>query len=240
MSGTSLKSVSTHTDAAGKFAFDSMPFAFGMLMIEKPGLARTMVKAVDFAKPCKVDMEKAATVSGSIADDQGKAPAGVWVNVCQTDLFLDFRASIEPDGSFKVEDLPPGKCIVMAYKNNRGTQHEVFRVEAGRDDEVDWDAQGSAIIQGRVLQNGKPVPHAEITVYSSRPGINWEDSAESGTDGSYKLSVLDPGKYSMSVHGRRMDGPEPRAFRQERATRGRRERGRFRAAVRVDLGETGG
>ena len=205
MSHTSLKSVSTHTDAAGKFKFDSMPFAFGMVMLEKPGLARTIVKAVSFSRPLKASMEKGATVTGSIADEQGKVPPGVSLSLEQMDLNLTFRPQIDSDGRFRLEDLPPGECMVLQHKEGNWTKHQAFVLKPGELYQVDWDKQGSVIVDGRVLQHGKPVPHAKINVNSQRRG-NWAGSAETVADGSYKLSLFKPGTYFFScILGEWMD-----------------------------------
>lgn len=197
MSHTSLQGVSTRTGADGKFRFDSMPFAFGMIMLEKKGFARTMLRQVSFSRPLQVSLEKGATITGTIADEQGKVPPGAWVNIWQVDLFLEFRAQIEADGSFSVDDLPPGEFLVLQYKDNRSTRRQSLELAAGEARRVDWVQTGEVIVEGKVLQNGKPLPHAQISANSRKRGMNWAGSAESGEDGSYKLTIFKPGEYSF-------------------------------------------
>ena len=200
MSNTSLKSVSTRTDASGKFKFDSMPFSSGAIMLEKQGFARTLLRQVVFSRPLQASLEKGATVAGSIADEQGKVPPGDWLNLEQVDMNLRFYTSqskVNPDGSFKIDDLPPGEYMVMQYKDNRGARHVAFELKAGETYQVDWNKQGAVLVEGKVLQNGKPVPKAKINVNSQRRG-DWSGSGETDADGSYRLSLFKPGTYFFS------------------------------------------
>lgn len=201
MANTSFKAVSAHTDAQGRFRFDSMPFPFGMVMLEKSGLARTMLKSINFSRPLNVSMEKGATIIGTIADEQGKVPPGAWLSVTHKDLNMRFHTSqrpIQPDGSFSVTDLPPGEYLVGQYKESNSTRHRIFELKAGETYRVDWAKQGEVIVEGRVLMNGKPVPNARILVNTPTHGMNWAGGAESGPDGSYKLSLLKPATYFLS------------------------------------------
>jgi hypothetical protein len=201
MDHMSCRSVSTHTDASGKFKFDSMPFAYGMVMLEKPSYARTMLKAVNFRQPMQAKMDKGATVTGSIADAQGKAPQGEWLNLMHKGLFVDFcssASSIQPDGSFTVDDLPAGSYFVGCYKDSKPIMKQVFELKAGETYHVDWDKQGPVRVQGKVTQHGRPVPKAEINVNSNGPGYNWEGAAETADDGSYELSLSQPETFFFS------------------------------------------
>lgn len=197
MSNTSLKSVSTRTDAGGKFRFDSMPFSSGALQLEKQGFARTLIRDVKFSSPLQANLGKAATITGSIADEQGKVQPGVWLNVWLQDLELEFKPQINPNGSFKLEDLPPGEYMVMEYKSNRSSRYKALDIKAGETYQVDWAEQGPVVVEGKVTKNGKPVPNADISVNSRRAGMNWEGSAKTAADGSYKLSLLKQDNYSF-------------------------------------------
>jgi len=198
MSGTSLKSVSIRTDTDGRFRIESMPFASGMIMLEKPGFARTMVKKVSFSRPFEVRLEKGATVTGSVADDQGKVPPGAWLNVERVDLNLSFRGDLGPDGNFKLTDLPPGDYIVLQYKDGRSTRNQSFEVKAGETFNVDWVQRGEVTVEGAVLRAGGPVTGAHIRVNSMGSGMNWVGGCDVSADGSYKLTLRKPGKYLFS------------------------------------------
>lgn len=203
VSGTSLKSVSTHTGAGGKFRFEAMPFFSGTMMLEKPGLARTLLRAVISSRPLQASMEKGATVAGTVADEQGNVPPGVWLSLENVGLNLRFRAQINPDGSFKVEDLPSGEYVVLQY-NKRGLsdKYRFFDLKAGETHQVDWAKQGPipVVVEGKVLQNGRPVPNAGINVNTRRKGMDRDraGSAVTGEDGSYRLAFFKPGEYFFS------------------------------------------
>ena len=201
MANTSLRGVSTRTDAAGKFKFDSMPFSAGMLMLEKSGFARTTVKDVSFAKPLQTTLEKGATVTGTIADREGKVPPSNWLRLTHKDSFVFFTSSqspVQPDGSFRVEDLPSGEYFIGQYKEGSATRYLVFELKSGETYQVDWGRENPVIVEGKVLKKGKPVPKAHINVNSSGSGYNWAGSADTADDGSFRLSLLKPGTYFFS------------------------------------------
>ncbi len=194
MSHTSAQTVSVRADANGKFRVDSMPFAYGMLMIEKPGYARTMVKGVNFTRPLQVKLEKGATVTGSIADENGTVHQGDWVSVMTVDLSLDFRAEIKSDGSFSLNDLPPGQYRVSQYRANRGIRHDRFAIKPGEAHKVDWNSKGPVIVRGRVTQHGKPVSKAEVISNCQNRG-EWTGTVETLPDGSYEFTLPSPEAY---------------------------------------------
>lgn len=201
MSHTSLKSVSTRTGADGEFRFESMPFTSGMIMLEKQGFARTMLRNVRFSRPLQVRLEKGATIAGSIADEQGKVSLGAYISVMHSDLnlrFGDSQSKLNPDGGFKLEDVPPGEYMAQQSQEGRSVRYQIFELKAGETYKVDWVQCGPVTVEGKVLQNGKPVPKVKINVNSRKPGMNWAGSAETGEDGSYKLTLLKPGTYSFS------------------------------------------
>ncbi len=196
-----FRSVSTRTDASGKFKFDSMPFTSGMVQLEKPGFARTIVKAVSFSRPFKAVLENGATVMGSIADEQGKVSPGTWLSLEEVDpnvRFVSSQSELGTDGSFKVVDLPPGDYHIGLYKEGSPVKHQMFELKPGETFHVDWVQKGDVTLQGKVSRNGKPLAGARVSANSEKPGMNWCGSAETGEDGSYKMTLIDPGRYFIS------------------------------------------
>ena len=201
MNNTSLKSVSTRTDADGNFHFDSMPFTSGAIMLEKQDYAKTLLRNVRFSHLLKASMEKPATIIGSITDEQGKVPPGARINIENVDLNYGFyKTTINPDGSFKLTDLPPGEYLVLLYtsRGNAPEKYQSFDLKTGKTYRVNWADHGSVVVKGKVLQGNKPVSHAGININSNKPGMNWVGSTETGEDGSYKLSLRKPGTYYFS------------------------------------------
>jgi protocatechuate 3,4-dioxygenase beta subunit len=203
MSNTSLKSVSTRTDASGKFRFESMPFSSGAVVFDRQGFAKTVLRGVRFSKPLAAAMEKGATVTGTVVDRQGKIPPGASLDIEIVEANLRAYGSqikMEPDGRFRMDDLPPGECLIMMHEEgqSRATRYQSFELKPGQTYNVDWDKQGSVVVQGRVLQKGKPVAHAQLNANVDRPGMNWAGYAESGPDGSYRIAFRKPGTYFIS------------------------------------------
>ena len=194
VSHASAQTVSARADANGKIRIDSMPFAYGMVMIEKPGYARTMVKGVSFTRPLQVKLEKGATVTGSIADEKGNVSKDDWVSVMTVDLSLSFRAELKPDGSFTVADIPSGEYRVIQYRDNHGIRHDRFAIKPGETHIVDWNSKGPVIVKGRVTQNGKPVSKAEV-ISNCQNGGEWTGTVETLADGSYEFTLPSPEAY---------------------------------------------
>lgn len=217
MSHSIFRSVSTHTDAGGKFRFESMPFALGTIMLEKPGLARTLLKAVNFRQLLKATMDKGATVTGSIAGKDGKVPPGVSIDLTHKTMDIRFSPSaseLRADGTFRIEDLPAGEYWLAEYEEGCLTRSRSYELKRGDVVQVDWDEQSPVMVEGRVVQRGKLVAHALVRI---SPGMSasWAASAQTGEDGVYSLSLLEPGPYRVSCGIGKWDDPDRINVRRE-------------------------
>jgi protocatechuate 3,4-dioxygenase beta subunit len=205
MPDSGMKGVSARTDASGRFRIESLPFTLGAVKLEKQGFARTWLKTVRFTEPLRTSLDKGATIIGTAPAQLGRTPTDGRIDFQNTDLGLysyGIDGKVQPDGSFKVVDLPAGHYMVTYYPEgtHESTAHQSFELKSGQTYQVDWEKQGPVKLEGRVTNNGKPVAQAEVSANARRPGAYWCGSVKTEKDGSYELTLSKPGTYLINCH----------------------------------------
>lgn len=140
-------------------------------------------------------------------------------NAMEAELFSAGRGKINPDGSFRVWGLKPGKVHIRAggYLGAKGLK--LARVERDGLDQTDGVelkagehitgvrlvfATSSGVIRGRVIIEGGPLPAGTTLIASAKNIAADEDSASEGrvrvdAVGSFVIENLLPGTYEVTV-----------------------------------------
>ena len=190
--------VSARTDAQGRFSIECA-VSSGSVMLEKPGWGRVAVPTVSFARPFTAAMDRAASISGVMADASAKPASGVRTSVRSGDgAFKYGEVTTGPDGRFQFADLPPGECQVEASDNRRVSKVCSIELRAGEDCVVDWNAPSACAIEGVVTMKGKPVSDAHLLAYPEGKPM-YCAIGDTGPDGSYRLPIRKPGAYRVAA-----------------------------------------
>ena len=187
------------TDDQGRFRFEDMPTQRGTVALEKPGYGRVVVDNAYLAKPLTASLMKAATISGTIVDDLGRAVSGVRVTVGRPDHSVQYgSATTGTDGRFTFTDLSPGKYLLEEHRGSMTVRLHHAEVVTGQNYEVDWNQVGESELAGCVTLRGKPVEGVAIHVYPADESM-YAAIAKTGSDGAYSLSVPEAGKYRLTA-----------------------------------------
>ncbi|HFE53999.1 MAG TPA: hypothetical protein ENK07_11175 [Bacteroidetes bacterium] len=157
-------------------------------------------------------------IEGMVRDQAGNPLAGINV-VAHSDSFMHFEQHTQTgvDGSYRLDNLPPGDYIVEAFGDLWTRQfydHAVMwdsatfvPVQAGATvSGIDFDLVPGGAITGVVVDSasGQPIAGAHVRVDaisdSLTPWTYWlELWAETGPDGRYVVGGLPPGNYIVEA-----------------------------------------
>jgi protocatechuate 3,4-dioxygenase beta subunit len=216
----------THTDAQGRFAFDTLQRGDWAVNGSAPGFVPTLsprvtVKPESVVEDLELVLTRAGTIEGVVLQ-RGAPLAGVVVRVgppgspaagasASAKASLKSSSSGKPPaamvstsvqtdtaGRFRFDSLAPGVCLV---RGPPGIEQTV-EVAAGQTVQLTLEARTPPRIRGQVLDARGAVAGASIKAEQqlAEPGA-WrnEDSASTDASGRYELVLSVPGRYRVKA-----------------------------------------
>ncbi len=143
------------------------------------------------------------------------------------------------DGRYRIGGLPPGDYVVVAYGFGRldrrqfdaagggavvsmapvyspgttdPTQARAVRVEAGQEQVLDlpMDFVPTGRLEGHVIgPDGVPMRGAQVSVVSGLPAVPTPQPVTTAADGSFVMTALTPGTYTLVARGAPLGTPPP-------------------------------
>jgi RNA polymerase sigma factor (sigma-70 family) len=163
---------------------------------------------------------EAVVIGRVIREDSGEPVAQAHVSLTPGEWGVERtapRASFSgTDGRFRIAGVAPGRHIVRAIGDRLATARETpIAVEAGQTtDEIELVLETRSSVRGVVVDGGKPVAGAVVSVRTNDPSRESAD-AVSQPDGSFVLDRVPRGEVRFSA--RPYEVVSPRAFQVERA-----------------------
>lgn len=168
-------------------------------------------------EPVRIVLKPTSAVEGRVVDADGKPVAAARVSLVPTEPtamsrgFMMFSATSTrsavsaDDGSFRLEDVAPGAVEVRAEA--AGKQAGLLsnlEIPSGQDVKgIEIVLQAAAVVEGRVLAGGRPVPGAEVQTVEPDMGRGslffMMPRASSDGDGYYRLDGVAPGTRTIQV-----------------------------------------
>ena len=171
-----------------------------------------------------VSMNVGAVVAGKILDAGGQPVAGAEVSARPT-RNTRRRTKSEADGSFLLEGVAPG-MVTLTVKQQGFEEHNVALgalEDRARREDLEVLLDRGLGLSGRVTwTDGTPAGDVKVVVQKNREdqwGIEDATSSRTNADGSFTLTGLVEGSYTVAAHGRRKDSEGGTSRRQRlRAT----------------------
>lgn len=187
--------------------------------VRRPGFAAGGAPGVlaPTEEPVRIVLKPTSAVEGRVVDADGKAVAGARVALVPTEPtamsrgFMMFSTSgtrnalSADDGSFRLEDVAPGPVELRAEAAGKQTGVlSNLEVASGQDLKgVEVVLATAAVVEGRVLASGRPVPGAEVQIVEPDMGRGTRffmaPMATSDGDGYYRLDGVAPGTRTVQV-----------------------------------------
>ncbi|MHC4820660.1 MAG: carboxypeptidase regulatory-like domain-containing protein, partial [Planctomycetota bacterium] len=196
---------STNTNREGAFILEDVPggtytvkaaAGWGMGRSRANLMPKTVENVQAGASDLVIEVEAGLTMKGKVIGPDGEPMAEGWLNARQEKPEEGQEAVTSNgallNGEFELTGLAPGKYRVTVYGN--GTSSKSVVAEAG-DEDVVVDYRSGGAIEGRVLlPDGMPA--ANVWVSANGPG--GQGGGRTSDDGSFSLTGLEPGKYTVS------------------------------------------
>jgi hypothetical protein len=197
------------TNSEGMFRLDSLALQTVQILAHHEDYIDSKITVTPKAgavTSVDIVMGHGGTVTGVVRKN-GKPAAGLDVDASGADV-EDCFATTETDGSYTLNNVPPGEMHVEVSSDlgGRGTlrMSKVVHVVSDRSVVVDFDlSSGTASVEGKVSSGGQPVRHARVTALptdlDSGATLSSDADAETGEDGTYKIEGVPAGKISLLV-----------------------------------------
>lgn len=196
--------VLARTDGHGRFELrDLQPDGMHWVGARAPGRRPSPVIYFD-AKPGEVVEHTfvldrpGASLSGRVLDERGRPVAGSEVLVgyesaqwaCAREGAPPCRVAVAEDGSFRMDDLPPGPQLVLARAPGRAAQVSSIDLVADVEQEVTIMLVPEPVVTGCVFDvDGRPLPHVRVS------------TAEDGTFSSTRAWSDERGRFELRGAG---------------------------------------
>ena len=208
------------TDATGAFVFDAVPAGKGVLSVTLPG--RMALSGLEVVTPYEgtyvIRVGGGGVLKGRIADLRGQPVAGAdvvaTVGTFAAALSRDptgcrSRAKSEPDGTWRMEGVLPGKVSALSVMAAGYTllQQTVPRatwagaeVKAGQETAIDVVLKKGGAVTGRVTESGTGAPLPDVEVRLIR-GEGYQagplTASVSDAEGRYRFDDVALGKHVL-------------------------------------------
>lgn len=197
------------TGPDGRFAVEGLSVGRKQLQVDAAGFGRPPTAFVDppTSGDLTIALDPARVIAGVVVREDGTPVAGIRVVADPVDgepgtpYVHAYDATTAADGTFRIEDLPDGDYRLMATGGKDFVRRTLPRVEAGRTD-VRISVEAGGRIAGRIVDEGEePVPGARISAWPEEGPTDLDRVryAETGEDGSFRVSGLEDGTYRLDV-----------------------------------------
>lgn len=204
------------TDEDGNFFSHDHGLTQHWLKVTAEGYADQGYGPLDVNTPgAVITLHGGGSVSGLVvASDTGAAVPGVEVSMKETRTTVGARKETDSEGRFAVAALAPGEYNAVVRSDDHVLPKPVtFQVRDGVETkDLRLVVDPTASISGRVYDEGTGAPISGMTVSASGPGVS--SNAESGSDGTYRVTGLAGGQYGVrlrtpgnSEYGQRYEPP---------------------------------
>jgi protocatechuate 3,4-dioxygenase beta subunit len=214
---------STKTGDDGKFELVDLPEAKYRLRAKHPDHATAeqagvSVTAGEATGPLTLTLGAAGSIEGLVTDVQRAPLEGARVTA-RTAKGFSRSATTGDDGRYSMRNLPPGTYFVQRDPDGPSMAFMAVTMVAGGDGSggsgpkppgveakvladqvarVDFSDADLGAVEGRVLDDGKPVEGATVELRTDGP-FSMPKNARTDADGRYDFDRLEPGAFVLAV-----------------------------------------
>jgi uncharacterized GH25 family protein/protocatechuate 3,4-dioxygenase beta subunit len=190
------------TNASGAFEFESLGDGHYKFTARLQGYADGSVDDYDPSSgaPLRIVLKTGGTIYGHVTGLSEAELANAFV--LARGAGTGAQTPIDSSGNYRLEGAPVGNVSVTAsvrsMNGSRSTSPTTVTVAASSSQQVDLAFRSDVVIQGRVRRNGAPLSNGQVMFMM--PGrAGGSSNAALDSDGNYRISGLEDGKYIVTV-----------------------------------------
>ena len=194
----------TRSGPGGTFFFDKLQPGRYTFTAQKTGHAEGTLRDFDIqagGQP-RITLKSGATIYGRVT---GVAETDYAVTMVEArGAEGSATASVDSGGNYRIEGTPTGTVRVSAavtrgFPGRRTSQPKTVEVQPGDSKQLDVEFKSETVITGRVTRSGQPVTNASVSFMPRRGPAQTSASAPIDERGSYSVSGLEDGEYTVQV-----------------------------------------
>lgn len=182
------------TDAHGRFELPAVALGPQPIQARAPGfapLADTLAVLPGGTHGCRLVLERAARLVGSVHDARGQPIAGAWLQLGAPELFASASAWSGLDGRFELGGIPRGTQLVRASHPEHGAAQHELRFAPGAREEWAAVLVPTARIEGQIVDaHGSPLAGLVVIALEDGDREHRTRSERSDAEGRFVLSGL--------------------------------------------------
>jgi len=183
------------TDDRGDFVLQGLSRKPGVLLLEKPGHARTALFDIGPSNELRLfTLELEAVIEGTCRTASGEPIRSAAIEVSLADVRFP-PVDTDAGGSFRIGGLPAGAAGVEMRCRGSLKKHSTVTLVAGETTPLEL-TQGSGSIVGRVTDGGQPVSGAQVLV-KNLSNKREQDYLHADARGVFRSGGLDLGSYEL-------------------------------------------
>lgn len=189
--------------SAGEFEFKALEAGRYRLTAEKAGYMSTLLENVDVGdgQPIRIELKSGATLTGRVLGLTAEEFATT--SVTASSGRARATTSVDSAGNYKLVGAPTGTVTVSAMTGNvagtRSAPLKTIELTPGGSQQLDIEFAGDVVIEGRVLQNGQPLPRVGVSFAPRVMNAGTFASAQADDQGRYRITGVSEGDYTISV-----------------------------------------
>lgn len=192
------------SSADGSFVFQGILDGEYLLLGTRQGFAPVTLPGVQVAgapvSGLELRLGPGAVIRGRLLGLDPATASRVNVTAAPQNPGTHLQGVVDPSGSYRIQDVPPGEWIVMAYLNAPDMAMAQVEVGPGEMEVVqDLEFQSGFTLTGRVLLDQRPLTRAMVIVHTTNQEKPAGGSKETAWDGTFRMERLPAGTYSLRV-----------------------------------------
>ena len=192
------------SSADGSFVFQGILDGEYLLLGTRQGFAPVTLPGVQVAgapvSGLELRLGPGAVIRGRLLGLDPATASRVNVTAAPQNPGTHLAGVVDPSGSYRIQDVPPGEWTVMAYLNAPDMVMAQVEVGPGEMEVVqDLEFQSGFTLTGRVLLDQRPLTRALVIVHTTNQEKPAGGSKETAYDGTFRMERLPAGTYSLRV-----------------------------------------
>ncbi len=205
-------SLTAETDSSGTYGFYNLPAANVNLSVKADGYTRLKRERIKLGRDERITgidftLQEGLAISGRVQDSNAEPLKGIGVTAkpeydegLPKPNFRQATVTVQTgeDGRYTVPSIEEGSYTVKT-SSKQYIPEEITNVAAGSQN-VDFTLRGGGSLSGTVRDktSGQPIEKAYISIEAEQ-STKRRTSAKTDENGSYKISTLDTGSYTLKA-----------------------------------------